>query len=305
MRLFLGTHGACFAFSGVEKPRFLVDLTAVLENSDLALRLIVDGLAHEPDGVHVLDLAARTEFRAGTPDRHVDVGPQRALLHVAVAGAEVAHDLAKLGDIGLGLVGRAHVGLRDDFHQRAARTVQIDKAHAGVLVVKRLAGILFEMKPLDTYLDGAAIDIDVDRALAHDRLLVLRNLVALGKVGVEVILAVEDRTAVDLRLEAQTGTHRLLDAEFVDHRQHAGHRRVDQRHMIIGLAAELCRSTGEELGLGQHLGMDLHADDDFPIASGALDPVFLFSSALFGFVHGSPVHWRLANGKARGWQGPG
>jgi hypothetical protein len=78
-------------------------------------------------------------------------------------------------------------------------------------------------------------------------------------------------------LEAQAGAHRLLDAEFVDHRQHAGHRRVDQRDLAVGLAAEGGRGAGEQLGLGSDLGMDLHADDDFPIANST--PLF----SEFGF----------------------
>jgi hypothetical protein len=70
----------------------------------------------------------------------------------------------------------------------------------------------------------------IDLALADDRLLVLADLVALRQVGIEIVLAVEHRALVDLRLEAEPGAHRLLDAFLVDHRQHAGHRRVDQRH---------------------------------------------------------------------------
>jgi hypothetical protein len=39
----------------------------------------------------------------------------------------------------------------------------------------------------------------------------------------------------------------------------------------VGLAAELGRGAGEQLGVGRHLGMDFHADDDFPVAGGALE----------------------------------
>ena len=311
MRLFLGAHGTGLALAGVEQAGFLVDPAAILEDADLAAGLIFDGLAHEADRVDVLDFAAGAEFSPGAAHRDVDVGPQRALFHVAVAGAEIAHDLAQLRDIGLGLVSRAHVGLRHDLHQGAAGAVEVDEAHAGVLVVERLAGVLLEVQALDADLDGAAVDVDVHRALAHHRLLVLRDLVALRQVGVEIVLAVEDRALVDLGLQPQPGAHRLLDAEFIDHRQHAGHGGVDQRDVVIGRAAEFGGGAGEQLGLGQHLGMDLEAEDDFPVAGRSLDPVLLLGHALRGFQHashlriGALVATREPGFKTRAWPVPG
>ena len=104
----------------IEQPRLLDDRPAVLQDLDLAARLVLDGLADEADRIDVLDLAARAERRARLPHRDVDVGAQRPLLHIAVAGAEIAHDGAELGEIGLGLIGRAKVRLRHDLHQRNA-----------------------------------------------------------------------------------------------------------------------------------------------------------------------------------------
>ena len=149
MRLFLRAHGARLALAGVEQARLLVDLAAVLEDVDLAARLDLDRLLDEADGVDVLDLAARAELVAGLAHRDVDVGAQVALLHVAVAGAEVAQDGAQLVDVGLRLLGRAHVGPRHDLHQRHARAVEVDVGVVGVLVVDRLAGVLLQMQALD------------------------------------------------------------------------------------------------------------------------------------------------------------
>ena len=47
-------------------------------------------------------------------------GAQVPLLHVAVAGAEVAQDRTHLRDIGLGFIRRPQIGLRNDLHQRDA-----------------------------------------------------------------------------------------------------------------------------------------------------------------------------------------
>ena len=141
-----------------------------------------------------------------------------------------------------------------------------------MLVVQRLAGILLQMQSLDADFDvleiAAAIrpDRNRDDALADDRLLVLRDLVALRQVGIEVVLPVEHRFVVDLRLEAEAGADRLPDAFLVDHRQHAGHRRVDQRDIGVGRRAERRRGAGKELGLRRHLRMHFEADDHLPVA---------------------------------------
>ena len=149
VRLLLRAHGAGLALARIEQARLLVDRAAVLEDGDLPARLVVDGLADEADRVDVLDLAARAERLARAAHRDVDVGAQVALLHVAVAGAEVAQDGAQLGDVGLGLLGGAHVGPRHDLHEGDAGAVEVDEAHRRMQVVDRLAGVLLEMQALD------------------------------------------------------------------------------------------------------------------------------------------------------------
>ena len=247
-------------------------MAAILQNLDLAARLVFDRLADEADRVDVLDLAARTERRARLAHRHVHVGAQVSLFHVAVAGAEIAHDSAQLGDIGLGVLGRAQIRFRHDLHERDAGAVEVDEGHAGMPVVQRFSGVLFEMQPLDPDGHGLAVgQIDDDLALAHEWRFVLADLITRRQIGIEIVLAVEHRFQIDPRLEPETGADRLLDALLVDHRQHAGHRRVDQRHVGIGLAAERGRRGGKEFRARGHLGMDLHADHHLPVAAGAFD----------------------------------
>src|SRR5208282_2306093 len=91
------------------------------------------------------------------------------------------------------------------------------------------------------------------------------------QIGVEIILAVEHRGEIDPGVEAQTGLHRLLDAEAVDHRQHAGKSRVDGRDLGVGFGAEGGRSSREQLGLRGHMGVDFEPDHHLPLAALALD----------------------------------
>ena len=113
--------------------------------------------------------------------------------------------------------------------------------------MQQLARILLQMQPLDA--DGeafAAGKLDLNFALAHDRRFVLADLVALRRIRIEIVLAVEHRTQIDLRVQPEAGAHRLRDAKLIDDGQHARHRGIDQRNMTVGLAAEFGRGAGEQ-----------------------------------------------------------
>src|ERR1700761_3005294 len=100
------------------------------------------------------------------------------------------------------------------------------------------------MQPLDA--DGGAIaarQLDGDLALTDDRRLVLADLIALRRIRIKIVLAVEHRAQIDLRVEAEAAAHRLPDALLVNDRQHARHRGIDQRDMFVWRAAELGRSA--------------------------------------------------------------
>ena len=68
-------------------------------------------------------------------------------------------------------------------------------------------------------------------------LLVLGYLVPLRQIRVEIILPIEAALLVDLGIEPQARTDRLLHAELVDHRQHARHRRVDEADVCVWFPA--------------------------------------------------------------------
>ena len=150
----------------------------------------------------------------------------------------------------------------------------------------RLAGVLLEVKPLDADPRRVAVrHVDHNLAFADDRRFVLADLVALRQIRIEVVLAVEYRLEIDLGLQPEPGAHRLAHAFLVDHRQHAGHGGIDERHMRVRLAAERGRSAGKQLGLRGDLGMHFHADDHFPVAGCALDQLrFRYRCVHCGFA---------------------
>jgi hypothetical protein len=78
----------------------------------------------------------------------------------------------------------------------------------------------------------------LDRAALHHRDLVLADLVALGQVGVEVVLAREDRQRRHLGAHRQAEADGALDRAAVHHRQRAGQRQVDRAGLRVGRGAE-------------------------------------------------------------------
>ena len=113
----------------------------------------------------------------------------------------------QLGEIGLGFGRRAHVGLADDFQQRRAGAVQVDAAVglAGQLVVHALAGVFFQMGADDADplgLDPSLGIADLQPAVVAERQIVLADLIALGQVGIVVVLAVPLGEAGDLAVRA-------------------------------------------------------------------------------------------------------
>jgi len=58
----------------------------------LPARFVLNCLTNKSDGIHVFDLASRAERLTRAAHRHIHVGAQIALFHIAVAGTEIAED---------------------------------------------------------------------------------------------------------------------------------------------------------------------------------------------------------------------
>ena len=177
---------------------------------DLARDLVLDRVLHEPERVDVLELGARAEpVLAAQADRHVRVAAQLALLHVGLGDVEPAHEpVQRAHELG-GLLGAGQLGRGDDLDERHARAVEIDvrdRADVGVL-----ARVLLEVDALQLHaLDRAAED-QIEVAVLAQRLVVLRDLIALGQVGIEVVLAREPRLRADLRAGRDAEPERELE----------------------------------------------------------------------------------------------
>ena len=200
----------------------LANTIAALEQVDLPARLVLDRPADGPNAVDVLDLAARAERRTRLVHADVGVDAHAAFLHLRVGGADGQEDAAQLGHVLAGLLRGADVGATDDLDQRHPGTVEVDQRvvaavdpAARATEVGALAGVFFEVCTLDA--DASAVG-QGEEPVDVQRLVVLADLVRLGHVGIEVVLAVE-RARLNGAVQRQTDAHRQLDRLTIEHRQ--------------------------------------------------------------------------------------
>ena len=112
-----------------------------------------------------------------------------------------------------------------------------------------LAGVFFEVDADDADLLGAALAVDFDPAALAQGLLVLRDLVALGQVGIDVVFARKNAAMLDLAMEGHAGHNRQLDGATVDHGQGAGLAGTHRADMGVGRHLKVIGCAG-----AKHLG---------------------------------------------------
>ncbi len=156
-----------------------------------------------------------------------------------------------LPEVLAGLLGASHVGLAHDLDERHARAVEIHVAPGVALVVDELAGVLLHVDPRDADPLLLAVEHDVDPAVLGQRVGVLGDLVALGKVRVEVVLPGEVLVGVDAASGGQGHPDGEFHDLFVQDGEHAGHAQADLAGVLVGPCPELRGAAAEYLGVGQ------------------------------------------------------
>ena len=124
-----------------------------------------------------------------------------------MADAGVPEGLLETGQVAISLLGRAEIGLADDLNERRAATVEVHIATIGGAAgeaVDGLAGVLLEMDTGEAHrAHGPILHGKGEAAALADGLIVLGNLVALGQVGIEIVLAGETRQWPDAAAHRQ------------------------------------------------------------------------------------------------------
>ena len=237
---------------------------AGFEQVDLPTDLVTKRLLQEAKGVQVLDLRALAERRAGPPHGNVGVASQRTFLQVAVRDPEMAHQRVQSAKVGRRLRGRAQFRFADNLQERHSGAVEVDARVAGVVLVQRLAGVLLQVGAGERDAARAVRAVDFQLAAAHDGLSQLADLVALGQVRVEVVLAVEAASLGNLPAHGHAEQHRHAHRLGVQRRQHARQRQIHLARLRVRGCAERRGGAGEQFGARAQLHMHFQADHAFP-----------------------------------------
>ena len=127
------------------------------------------------------------------------------------------------------------------------------------------SGVFLKMQLMDAHMAGGAIRPEqVHIATLADRLVKLGDLVTLGQVGVEVILAVEEGTGIDLSVHDGCQQRAFFHRFRVQDRQYARKPTAHRANVSVRFRAPGIGFAGaENLGFGIQLDMGFEPDDHF------------------------------------------
>ncbi len=167
-----------------------------------------------------------------------------------------------------------HIRLGYNLQQGHARAIEVDQG-IGRFIGRwcrhmiTLGGVLLQMRP--PYPDPdpfPSFTLHIHPTRGGQRMLILRDLIALGEIWVEVVLAREDRQWVDLAVQRQPYHHPHLHSPPVHHRHRARQAGTHRTDRCIGLSHRGVhhRTAAEHLRRGLQLRMDLHANHSFVLS---------------------------------------
>ena len=167
--------------------------------------------------------------------------------------------------VGHGLGAGAHVRLGDDLQQRRAGAVEVDAGHAVEIFVQRFAGIFFQVGAGEVDDRASRVtNLDLQRAALDDGLVQLADLVALGQVGIEVILALEHVTRLSVAPMARPNLIAHSTAPLFNTGSTPGSAMSTAHAWVLGSAPKAVLRRKKSWNGGE-LGMDFQPDDDFPL----------------------------------------
>ena len=126
-----------------------------------------------------------------------------------------------------------------------------------------LARVLLHVQARYSDLDVSARRVLADRdgSSSRERLIELRYLITLRKVGIEIILAREYRDRIDSASEPERRSRRQLDSPLVQNRQCARQGQANGAGVDVGWRAEIRRAAAERLRASLELDVHLEPDD--------------------------------------------
>ena len=126
-----------------------------------------------------------------------------------------------------------------------------------------LARIIFHMNPGNADALRLAVHRHVKMTVFADGQIELRNLIAGGKIRVEVVLTGKDGAAMHFAVGGKAHQRGIMHGLTINDRQSTGHARADFAHIAVGRLPETRRAGTEQFGSGGKLHMHFQADNGF------------------------------------------
>ena len=154
----------------------------------------------------------------------------------ASRGADGHEQQAQLLGVAAGRLGVVDDRVADDLQERRAGAVEVEQADrpAAEARVDEARRVLLEVRPRDADLRPAAGGLHDEPARRGQRQLVLADLVALGQVRVEVVLAVPAGDSRDGGADGEARRQHVADGLPVDDRQRARQPQADRAGARVG-----------------------------------------------------------------------
>ena len=183
-------------------------------------------------------------------------------MKVAIADANPGHQAVKRSGVGHRLLGRSHHWLGHNLEKRRAGAIEVDaraiRGQAIECLMHGLARILLEVCPSELNDPLTAVCKGHGKAPSLDhRNFVLTDLIGLGQVWVEVMLASKHGARRDSSADGQTKTYCRLNRGAVHHGQDPWQRHIHRMGLAVGLLTETRCSTRKYFGgrLQLHMGL--------------------------------------------------
>ena len=148
-----------------------------------------------------------------------------------------------------------YVRLGDDLNERHTGAIQIDERFGRR--VNQLSRVFFHVNP--TQADAA------DMSARRQRLFELRDLISLRQVGIEIVLARENRARMNLAPVGDGRAQRQLHRLAVQHRQRARISEANGAGVGVGRSSERQGAGTEDFRGRQETGVHFQTDDRFPL----------------------------------------
>ncbi len=127
--------------------------------------------------------------------------------------------------------------------------------------MQTLTGVLFHVQSRDADAFRASISRgNVDPSVLREWLVVLRNLVALGQVGIEIVFAGKNRALIHCAMQGQRRQGREFDGFCIQHRQSPREPQAYRADVRVGRGAKPIGATAKCFGRGEKLHVNFEAD---------------------------------------------